>query len=257
MRAPVQAVLFDYGHTLISYKRPEAALLEAYKEVSALLTRELRCEVPAAEALLAGISAEVNAEIERSYAAERLEEIEIAGLYDASLRRLGLELLPALVEQVMEIEERAWLQGIRLGPDVRPTLQTIRDAGLRIGVVSNASYLPRLMTAQLEHLGIASYFDGLTWSSAVGVRKPHPAIYADALEKLGVLAEAAIFVGDRLREDVQGPQAVGMRAVLLREWRQEADPLGTADAAIDRLGDLPMLLERWRGSGRLASQTYN
>lgn len=257
MKEPPQAVLFDYGHTLINYERPEAALLDVYRGVSALLTRELRREVPAAEQLLAGISVEVNAEIARSYEAERIEEIEIAGLYDGCLRRLGLELQPAVVEQIMELEERAWLQGIRLGPDVRSTLEAIRETGLRIGVVSNASYLPRLMTAQLEYLGVASYFDGLTWSSAVGVRKPHPAIYADALGKLGVPAEATVFVGDRMREDVRGPQAVGMRAVLLREWRQEADPLGTADAAIDRLADLPALLARWRGTGRLASATYN
>jgi putative hydrolase of the HAD superfamily len=77
----------------------------------------------------------------------------------------------------------------------------------------------------------------------VGWRKPERRIYQQALEALQVSPERAIFVGDRVREDVRGPKALGMRAVLLREWRREEDPEGAADYTLDRLGQLGPLLD--------------
>jgi putative hydrolase of the HAD superfamily len=250
----LRAVIFDYGHTLIHFERPEGSLLLAYREINQLLREELERDVPAAEDLLQGISVAVDRAIQADYAAQRLEEVEIASLYDAQLRRLGLELDNHLIERIMEVEQKAWLSGIELGPDVVQILSRIRAAGLRVGLVSNASYLPRLMKAQLVHLGVVQDFDALTWSSEVGFRKPHPAIYQDALKKLRVAPESVLFVGDRIKEDVQGPQSLGMRAALLREWRQEEDPAGLADFIIDRLGELNGILDRLLAS---TPATYN
>ena len=78
-------------------------------------------------------------------------------------------------------------------------------------------------------------------------RKPHPRIYQAALTRLGVPAAGAVFVGDRLKEDVRGPKEVGMRAVLTRQFRQE-DPRDAAmppDAVIASLGELPAVLALW------------
>ncbi len=244
----LDAVLFDYGHTLIYFddrKTPalQSALVETYQRINHLLTARLAKQVPSAQELLEGVSAQVDAEITRDYEAERLEEVEIAGIYDAALRRLGLEVDPELIEQVMEMEQDAWLAGVHVGPDVVLTLERLRAAGLKLGLVSNAAYLPRLMRAQIDHLRLAGYFDTLTWSSAVGWRKPERRIYQQALDTLQVSPERAIFVGDRVREDVRGPKALGMRAILLREWRQEEDAEGVADYTLERLAQLAPLLE--------------
>jgi len=248
-RETVEAVLFDYGHTLIHFdERPHEQLVDAYEKINQLLAERLEREVPAAQVLIEKVSRAVDDEIQRDYAAGREEEVEIAGLYDAALRGLGLELEPALIEEVMELEQHGWLRSVHTGPAVVPTLQALKAAGLRLGIVSNAAYLPRLMIGQLTALGLREFFDGVTFSSAVGVRKPHPAIYQDALTKLAVRPSAALFVGDRLREDVEGPKRLGMRAVLMREWRREEDP-GVADFVIDRLDELPPIVARLR-SGR-------
>lgn len=245
----LDAVLFDYGHTLIYFEDRQtptlrSALAETYQQINHLLTARLAREVPSAHQLLEGVSTQVDLEIMRDIDTGRLEEVEIAGIYDICLRRLGLEVEPELIEQIMEMEQDAWLAGVRVGPDAVPTLERLRGASLKVGLVSNASYLPRLMNAQLDYLRLAPYFDSVTWSSAVGWRKPEPRIYRQALERLQVAPERAIFVGDRVREDVRGPQALGMRAVLLREWRQEEDPDGVADHTLDRLGGLWPWLQR-------------
>jgi putative hydrolase of the HAD superfamily len=156
---------------------------------------------------------------------------------------------------VMELEQEGWLNSVHVGPDVVPTLEALRDLGLRLGVVSNAAYLPRLMREQMIALGLSRYFGALTFSSEVGVRKPHPAIYEDALHKLGAQPSRTLFVGDRVREDVEGPKALGMRAVLTREWRQE-DDAGVADFVIQRLGELPPIVNRLV-PGNAGADTYN
>src|SRR5207302_9658446 len=140
-------------------------------------------------------------------------------------------------------------------PDVSRTREAVRDDGLLLGIVSNAAYRTRLMKQQLAGLGLAGCFDAVTFSSEVGVRTPHPAIYADALSKLAADPSRTIFVGDRVREDVQGPQAQGMRAVLTREWRQEDDP-GVADFVIQRLGELAPIVNRL-APGTRGADTYN
>lgn len=256
MSGALEAVLFDYGHTLIYFDdRPHSALVDAYEKVNRLLASTLEREVPAAHVLIEKVSRTVDDEIQRDYAAGRTEEVEIATIYDTALRGLGLELEPDLIEQVMELEQEGWLNSVHVGPDVRATLETLRGRGLHLGLVSNAAYLPRLMKEQLGALGLAAYFEAVTFSSEVGVRKPHPGIYTDALRQLGAEPSRTLFVGDRVREDVQGPKALGMRAVLTREWRQEDDP-GVADYVIQRLGELPAIVGGLL-AGPGAADTYN
>jgi putative hydrolase of the HAD superfamily len=256
-RAKLKAVLFDYGHTLIHFdERPHSALVSAYEQVNRLLAETLSQAIPEAEVLIEKVSIAVDDEIQRDYAAGRPEEVEIASIYDRALRGLGLELQPDLIERVMEIEQDGWLNSVHVGPDVVSTLDRLRGAGLRLGVVSNAAYRARLMERQVRRLHLSPYFGALTFSSEVGVRKPHPAIYQAALARLGVEAPETLFVGDRVREDVRGPKSLGMRAVLLREWRQEEDP-GIADFVIQRLGELPPIVDGLLAGSPASTDTYN
>jgi putative hydrolase of the HAD superfamily len=62
-------------------------------------------------------------------------------------------------------------------------------------------------------MGIAERIDFAVFSSELGKRKPHPEIFERALEALGVEAGEAMFVGDRLYEDVRGSNDVGMTSV--------------------------------------------
>src|SRR4029077_19381051 len=102
MSGPIEAVLLDYGHTLIYFdERPHSTLLGAYENVNRLLADTLEREVPAAQVMIDRVWHRVDAEIQRDYAAGREEEVEIAAIYDAALRDIGLELEPALIERVM------------------------------------------------------------------------------------------------------------------------------------------------------------
>lgn len=108
-------------------------------------------------------------------------------------------------------------------PDVRESLAALRAQGLRLGVVSNWDHrLPDL----LKSLGLARSFEALVYSSEVGVEKPDPRIFESALRRLEIdpgQPGAALHVGDGRLEDVEGAQAVGMRALHLTRGRGAGD----------------------------------
>ncbi len=94
-----------------------------------------------------------------------------------------------------------------------PLLQSLRTAGCRIALVSNTEAL--LTLYDLDHLRLPQYFDAVVISSAIGYKKPDAHIFEYALNRLGVTANEAIFVGDNFHEDVEGAIAVGMRAIFV------------------------------------------
>ena len=105
-------------------------------------------------------------------------------------------------------QAEAW----RVYSEVAEALEVLKGRGCRLGVISNwDSRLPAL----LGSLGLDGYFESLIYSAGAGSEKPHPAIFAAALERFEVGPSRAAHVGDRLEEDYAGAKAAGLRALLL------------------------------------------
>jgi putative hydrolase of the HAD superfamily len=134
---------------------------------------------------------------------------------------LGLKVPPELVRQIVEIEYRAMVSVRTVLPENLQALQHLRSRGLKLGLVTNAHFIPALMREDFARLGLAQHMDAIVISSELGLRKPHPAIFQRVLAELEVEPEEAMFVGDKIREDVVGPKELGMRAVLTHQFRQE------------------------------------
>jgi putative hydrolase of the HAD superfamily len=75
-------------------------------------------------------------------------------------------------------------------------------------------------------MGLAQRLDFSVFSSEVGLRKPHPAIFERALDALDVEPEQALFVGDRLFEDIRGAAELGMTTVQALWFRADEHPDG-------------------------------
>jgi putative hydrolase of the HAD superfamily len=124
--------------------------------------------------------------------------------------------------------ERGWevSENFELYEDALSALEELRQAGLRIGLVSNGI---RDLTEFVAHHGLD--VDAIVDSRSHGRVKPHPTIFEAALELLGVRAADTVMVGDSLEEDIEGARALGMRAILVD--REERHP-----EVEDRLTDL-------------------
>jgi HAD superfamily hydrolase (TIGR01549 family) len=114
-------------------------------------------------------------------------------------------------ECATEIEE-GWAvsENFELFEDSLPVLEELREAQLKIGLVSNGI---RDLTEFVSHHRLD--VDAIVDSRSHGRVKPHPTIFQAALDLVGVAPADAVMVGDSLEEDIEGAQALGMRAILI------------------------------------------
>ena len=134
--------------------------------------------------------------------------------------------------------------GCRAFPDAPPALDMLTKAGLKLGVVTNASQPMDMRDAELAAHGLLDYFPTCRVAAAdVGVLKPHPRIFEQALDMLGAAPQEAVFVGDNWHADIEGAQALGMRTV----WRaRDRDAEYTKrHAQLQSFADLPPILDAW------------
>jgi putative hydrolase of the HAD superfamily len=121
-------------------------------------------------------------------------------------------------------------------------LGELTQRGLRLALICNTGRTPGSMLRHvLDRLGLAAYLGVLTFSDEVGLRKPHPEIFARTLTALGVEPPEAAHVGDDVTTDIAGARGFGMRAIHL------CHPTGASNrsdgaTAISRLTELPAVL---------------
>ena len=92
-------------------------------------------------------------------------------------------------------------------------LETLQSLGIVLGLVTNGTV--RSQEKKLDVLGLRPYFQAVIISEAVGVKKPHPAIFQHALAGVGVPPEQAWFVGDHPENDIVGSSRMGLRSIWL------------------------------------------
>ena len=252
-RPPLQAVLFDYGDTLAHFGPVQDAMQAAYEQIREKLIAAGKpvlngaLSVPAAHELLEGVSTRFWQILNRSYEEERIEELDAGLLFRSSLEALGLVVDDRLLEEIILAEEEVGYALQKRAPEAKEIVTALRGRGLKLGLVSNYCSLPSVVRRHARESELLQLVDESIFSCELGLRKPHPRIYQTVLERLNVPPEATVFIGDRLREDVMGPKALGMRAILTHQFRQE-DPAQARvppDAVIARLAELPAVLERW------------
>ena len=185
--------------------RLEACLVDAYDTIVTCDFAPLRRGVPA----LAGIPV---AAWEQEYALVgpllndgRMSKAEAFRQIIASC---GAQAPEELIAEMVRRDQELLLASARLFDDVIPFLTRLRDRGIKIAIVSNCTENTRAM---LVATGVDKLADELVLSCEVRSAKPSPGIYRHALDRLGVPAEAAVFVDDQARF-CAGSVAVGVRA---------------------------------------------
>lgn len=136
--------------------------------------------------------------------------------FDLLLRRVGVTPNDATDRALAEL--KAWHDRHGLWeevPDgVAPALRRLREAGLRLAVVSNSNGTVRQL---LGRLGLVELFEHVLDSAVEGIEKPDPRIFLRAVERLETSPEEALFVGDIYNVDVVGGRRAGLRVVLVDE----------------------------------------
>ncbi|WP_153397601.1 HAD family hydrolase [Ornithinicoccus halotolerans] len=237
-RGAVRAVIFDWGGTLTPWRAVD--LREQWRAFAA----ELHADDPAvAEELARQILAAESRAWQRSreqHRSARLEDV---------LAEAGVDLAHAGLPAARAAYERFWEPHTRTDPVVRPLWERLHADGVRIGVLSNTLWSREYHRALFDRDGLLGLLDGDVYSSEIAWAKPHAAAFRAAAAAVGVPPDSCVYVGDRLYEDVHGPQQAGMRAVwvphsdLPAEQRVEVDV--EPDAVVESLAELTGVLRRW------------
>jgi putative hydrolase of the HAD superfamily len=213
----LRAVLFDWGDTLMQWAW-EPELLDAGH--AAGLDALGRAPLP-----------ELTERFRTAYlpqllAPDRLDEVDYPELVRALLGESGIEVTDEELERFVEAEHDAWGPARLLASTTHALLDSLRDRGLKVGLVSNAIDPPNLLHRDLEQLGVAARLDVAVFSSEVGRRKPDPAIFERALTALDAVAADTLFVGDTLAADIAGARALGLHTCQALWFRADDDPNG-------------------------------
>lgn len=204
---PLEAVLFDAGNTLVFVDSER--MLEIFEScgvrvgAETLSAAELDARLSLTRYLENAGATGTEAHFWREYFGTLLSACGARG-----------EALERIEEEVRRVHasDHLWT---RIDEGTPRALAALRDAGYRLGVVSNAD---GRIAWLLERLGIAEFFEVVVDSGRVGVEKPDPRIFEVALDALGLPPEACLYAGDLYPVDVVGARRAGLRALLVDPW---------------------------------------
>lgn len=103
------------------------------------------------------------------------------------------------------------VKSVKLYQETLSVLKRLKDRGLKLGLISNSAFSYK---TPFYDLGLDLYFDTTLFSFEAGMKKPNLEIYKLILQKLDVLPEQCIMIGDKIVEDVEAPQQIGIRSLL-------------------------------------------
>ncbi|ENW24859.1 haloacid dehalogenase, type II [Acinetobacter lwoffii NCTC 5866 = CIP 64.10 = NIPH 512] len=108
-------------------------------------------------------------------------------------------------------------------PDAKQVLEQLKSQGYQLAIVSNGGHDTRLNT--IRGLGIADYFEEIISSGLVGFNKPQPEIFQITAQRLGVLPEHCLYIGDHPINDIQGAKNAGMHALWMQGFHPDAEEI--------------------------------
>lgn len=129
----------------------------------------------------------------------------------------------------------------KIKPDNLATLRSLRTAGKKLCLVSNADCVE---TIGWQTSPLKTIMHDCVFSCDIGAMKPEPEIYREAMKRLGVTPEDSLFVGDGGNDELRGAKQVGMTTIMTIEitsriWPERIDARRPySDFIIERISDL-------------------
>lgn len=212
----IAGVTFDLWDTLIQ-EYPGGALIVAKARVDGIMRILEKCGIGCSERDVALAYAKSGDFLEMTWSKKR----------DMPVRDHLLFLLSCVddkltgrlrAEDLTDIED-AYSNALfqmppRLLPGAKEALKSVKSRGYKVGLISNTGRTPgTTLRAVMGNLGILHYFDAMTFSNEILVRKPAETAFWTTLEKMKVHPRASVHIGDDPEKDVRGAKEIGMRTI--------------------------------------------
>jgi len=204
-----KAVIFDYVGTLVNCRN---YTLDASREKlhSALLNEGF--DVAKDKFLEAYILAH---EKYRKIRYEQLREVTNAVWVAEALSNLGFEVTADdhRIKAALNIFFQDFIDTLELREGAKKLIRQAQQQ-CKVGLISNFTYAP-VIYKSLRKVGISAFFNAVVVSEEVGWRKPSSRIFQDALNRLKVEPNEAVYIGDSPIEDIKGAKQAGLKTVFV------------------------------------------
>ena len=240
-----EAIYFDLGDTLMYFDGD-------WQEVFSQARQGLLCSLQKAGIGLGPEFLEDFYQGMSAYYRERdteFFEYTVKNVLNSTLERSGFHSVPdaILTKSLADmhlITQAHWIPEA----DALCTLENLREKGYRLALISNASDDPNTQVL-VDKLGARVCFEVIISSAALGIRKPNPKIFEDALKRMNLPPESVAMVGDTLGADILGANNAGIFSIWITRRAGTSGNRAYAkiifpDAYIENLSDLPKLLEK-------------
>ena len=248
MSHPVDAVVFDWGGTLTPWH--EVDLPEQWR----VFAREVHGipvdspDVSQADLDEAHRLADRILEVESAAWTRGRDEHTSAALADI-LEAAGIDAAHDRHHLALAAYRGFWEPHTHTDPQVRPLWEGLRARGIKVGVLSNTIWSREYHQGIFERDGVLDLVDADLYSSELDHVKPHPEAFRAICRDLDVDPRRSVYVGDRIFEDVHGPQQVGMRAIWIPHSdipaNQRVEVTAVPDGRAHELLDVLALVDAW------------
>lgn len=211
----VEAVLFDFGGTLFDFKPSNYHILGS-------VAREFGMDIEDTDPRLSLAFQKQEEYIhtlmlkKEKYSITSITPQDWKNIDDILIKSLGIHSQAAKQRLYDKFQERSyWVYDIF--PDTFDTLKTLKEAGIKIGLVTNLGEkgVPKRYE-MLDEFNLTQFFSSIVMSGEKGIEKPYPKNFLIALEELKIKDPSKVHhVGDSYYMDVQGARSAGITGVLL------------------------------------------
>jgi FMN phosphatase YigB (HAD superfamily) len=237
----VRAVIFDIEGTLIRRDggTPTERTMEGLRRAYDVLV-EGGLPLPDFRTTFSMVHREVG-NVSAGLVYGNFREMSIPGMVKRFLKRAFPEVSSSRIDAALEAWYAPMADSARVTPGAREALEGATALGLAVAGAGNTPWGGSYLKRDLDRAGLSDLLSVVVGSADVGFRKPNLFLLSKTLEKLGVPGEETVHVGDDPREDLEAPQELDMRAVLVA-------PPGSAPRADRTIADLRQLegvLREW------------
>ena len=240
----IELILFDWGGTLADVTRQKQMILEGGRQVGQLLLG--KSDGVANQLAFQAMAAEMKAAADPAH-----REVDLVQFLTEWTCSMGGTATAEQLQAAADLIGQTWVGSLDPLPGAVEAVATLRCRGYRIGVVSNCWILPKHCRLELDRQGIGPQVEFAVYSSELGMRKPSPVVYEEALRRAykGTIpadCSRILFVGDSPTCDVIGPAKMGMKTALVTcktgLWAPADYEKAQPDFRINAVSELPALL---------------
>ena len=164
---------------------------------------------------------------------EVFPEIKIEEVFSSLFEMKGVAADTALAVHAGQFFRVLSMDYIRLYDGARELLKTLREAGRRLYLLSNAQ---RIFTAcELRAMDIFQYFDGIYISSDYDLKKPDVRFFEKLITERGIDRRTAVMIGNDGICDIRGAREAGLHTFYIHSNISPDEPMPQADHLLDHM----------------------